>query len=240
MDDIDSKSGTRDSNAPKRNLSAYLLYQNAMRDQFKADNPGMTFGQLSKYTSHMYTSLTPQEKGEWNLRAQQDKARFDEEMRSYVPPPGHDAQGNLVEDRPAVKRQKKPKDPNAPKRARGSFVFFTFEMRPKIMAEFPGIKFIEMGSIMGERWRALSPEEKGRFEEMARNDKGRFTKEMQEYTAVKAEAVARTHAEMTKHVPPPMPMPVQAPMPVPQYSMPPQAFLDQHQQLYDQNHYTYS
>lgn len=48
-----SKSGKaeRDINAPKRNLSAYLLYQNAMRDEFKRENPGMTFGQLSKYTS---------------------------------------------------------------------------------------------------------------------------------------------------------------------------------------------
>ena len=28
----------RDANAPKRNLSAYLLYQNAMRDKFKGEN----------------------------------------------------------------------------------------------------------------------------------------------------------------------------------------------------------
>ncbi len=41
----------RDPAAPKRNQSAYLLYQNAMRDTFKQQNPGMTFGQLSKYTS---------------------------------------------------------------------------------------------------------------------------------------------------------------------------------------------
>ena len=47
----------RDPHAPKRNLSAYLLYQNAMRFQFKADNPGMTFGQLSKYTSHVSLQL---------------------------------------------------------------------------------------------------------------------------------------------------------------------------------------
>lgn len=32
----------RDPNAPKRNMSAYLLYQNAMREQFKRENPGMT------------------------------------------------------------------------------------------------------------------------------------------------------------------------------------------------------
>ena len=32
----------RDPNAPKRNMSAYLLYQNCMREQFKSHNPGMT------------------------------------------------------------------------------------------------------------------------------------------------------------------------------------------------------
>jgi hypothetical protein len=66
-----------------------------------------------------------------------------------------------------------PKDPNAPKRARGSYVCFTFEMRPKIMEEYPGIKFVEMGSILGERWRNLPPEEKKRYEDMAAQDKAR-------------------------------------------------------------------
>ena len=47
----------RDPAAPKRNMSAYLLYQNAMRDTFKQQNPGMTFGQLSKYTSAMYAEM---------------------------------------------------------------------------------------------------------------------------------------------------------------------------------------
>lgn len=36
----------KDINAPKKNMSAYLLYQNAMRDEFKRDNPGMSFGQV--------------------------------------------------------------------------------------------------------------------------------------------------------------------------------------------------
>merc|ERR1719491_367940 len=236
---------SRDSNAPKRNLSAYLLYQNAMRNQFKGDNPGMTFGQLSKYTSHMYKSLTPQEKAEWELRSQQDKARFEEQMRTYIPPPGHDAQGNLLEHRPTTKRAKKPKDPNAPKRARGSFVFFTFEMRPKIMIEFPDIKFVEMGSLMGERWRALTPEQKSVFENQAKADKERFNIEMAAYTTKKAEDVARSHAEMV-HAPLPsqqmMSMPGTLPaMPgvMPQYAMPPQSYIDPHQ-IYDQSHYSYS
>jgi high mobility group protein B2 len=176
----------RDSNAPKRNMSAYLLYQNAMRDQFRRENPGMTFGQLAKYTSAMYKCLTPEEKATWDARASEDKSRFDGEMACYVPPPGHDAQGNLIEDHRIQHRKvKKVKDPAAPKRARGSFVFFTFDVRPLIMKEYPGIKFVELGTVMGERWRALTPEEKKRYEDMASDDKVRFNNEMQKYMATK-------------------------------------------------------
>jgi hypothetical protein len=166
----------KDINAPKRNMSAYLLYQNAMREQFKRENPGMTFGQLAKYTSHM-------------SRAHQDKARFDTEISAYVPPPGHDARGVLIEDlRPRKRNKRGPKDPAAPKRASGAYVFFTNVMRPKVLQEYPGIKFVELGKVLGERWRALTPDEKKRFEEMASDDKVRFQVEMQQYTANQAAA----------------------------------------------------
>mmetsp|Transcript_5205 Transcript_5205/g.7345 ORF Transcript_5205/g.7345 Transcript_5205/m.7345 type:complete len:334 (+) Transcript_5205:168-1169(+) len=181
----------KDANAPKRNMSAYLLYQNAMREQFKRENPGMTFGQLAKYTSHMYKNLTPEEKATWDARAAQDKSRYDAEIASYVPPPGHDARGIMIEDhRPRKRNKRGPKDPAAPKRASGAYVFFTNEMRPQVMKEFPGIKFVEMGRILGERWRALTPDAKKRYEDMAAEDKVRFQMEMQQYTANQAVAQA--------------------------------------------------
>ena len=186
---VTAKTGRRgkpekDINAPKRNMSAYLLYQNSNRERFKLDNPGMTFGQLAKYTSHMYKNLTPEEKATWDARSQQDKARYDAEIAAYVPPPGHDARGVLIEDtRPRKKSKRAPKDPAAPKRASGAYVFFTNEMRPKVLQEYPGIKFTDLGIILGERWRALTPEEKKRFEAMAAEDKVRFTVEMQEYAS---------------------------------------------------------
>mmetsp|Transcript_22411 Transcript_22411/g.39404 ORF Transcript_22411/g.39404 Transcript_22411/m.39404 type:complete len:405 (+) Transcript_22411:133-1347(+) len=191
---VTSKNGRKgkpekDANAPKRNLSAYLLYQNAMREQFKRENPGMTFGQLAKYTSHMYKNLTPEEKATWEARAAQDKARYDSEIASYVPPPGHDARGVLIEDhRPRKRNKRGPKDPSAPKRASGAYVFFTNEMRPKVLSEYPGIKFVELGKVLGERWRALTPEQKKRYEDMANVDKLRFQNEMQQYTANQAAA----------------------------------------------------
>jgi len=173
----------RDVNAPKANISAYLLYQNAMRDQFKRENPGLTFGQLAKYTSHMYKNLTPEERAIWNENAAQDKIRYQNEIAQYVPPPGHDAKGNLVSEyRPTGKRHRKTqKDPNAPKRWRSSFVFFTFEFRPRVMQENPGIRFVDMGNVLGEMWRSLNPEEKKRYEDQAAQDKLRFAHEMEVY-----------------------------------------------------------
>ena len=181
-------------------MSAYLMYQNTMRESFRTENPGMTFGQLAKFTSAMYKSLTPEEKARWEDAAFQDKQRFESEMANYVPPPGFDPRGQLVDSitMPGAGRKynKKNKDPNAPKRARGSYVFFTLDERPKIVIEFPNMKFTEMGHLMGERWRALTPEEKKVYEDKANDDKKRFNEEMAAYNASK---------------PPPEPVPAPAP-----------------------------
>lgn len=181
-------SKVKDPNAPKKNFSAYLLYQNTMRDSFRTENPGMTFGQLSKFTSSMYKSLTPEEKARWEEAAQQDKARYEAELANYVPPPGFDQTGTLMEPPMMVggrKYNKKHKDPNQPKRARGSYVYFTLDERPKIVQEFPTMKFTEMGHVMGDRWRALPAEEKRRYEDLANEDKKRYSEEMAAYNAQK-------------------------------------------------------
>ncbi|KAL3826797.1 hypothetical protein ACHAXA_000623 [Cyclostephanos tholiformis] len=68
-----------------------------------------------------------------------------------------------------------------PKGARSSYIFFTNEQRPLVMAQFPAMKFTEQGVIMGERWRALTPEEKRPYEEMANADKERHARETREY-----------------------------------------------------------
>jgi hypothetical protein len=131
--------------------------------------------------------LTPEEKATWEARAEQDKIRYDAEIAAYVPPPGHDARGVLIEDyRPRRKNKRATKDPHAPKRASGAYVFFTNDARPKVLQDCPGIKFVDLGKELGKRWRALPPEEKKKYEDMAAEDKVRFQMEMQQYTASQA------------------------------------------------------
>merc|ERR1712024_146598 len=68
------------------------------------------------------------------------------------------------------------------------------EMRPLVMKQFPGIKFVEMGRILGERWRALTPDEKSRYEHLAAEDNMRFQVEMQTYNANQAAAQQQREA----------------------------------------------
>eukprot|EP00934_Nitzschia_sp_Nitz4_P003143 Nitzschia sp. Nitz4//scaffold22_size323478//226213//226392//NITZ4_000564-RA/size323478-exonerate_protein2genome-gene-0.50-mRNA-1//1//CDS//3329543106//3133//frame0 len=40
-------------------------------------------------------------------------------------------------------------------------------MRPKVLAEYPGIKFVDLGKVMGERWQALSPAQEKEYEDIS-------------------------------------------------------------------------
>lgn len=155
----------------------------------------------------MYHSLTPEEKARWEQAAAEDKARYLAEIADYVPPPGFTPNGILIESYRRVGTglgsgggRKKKKDPNAPKRARGPYVFFTLDERPRILVESPDMKFTDLGHVMGQRWRALPAEEKKKYEELANIDKKRFQDEVIEYNSRKpAENVTDGVTRSTTH-----------------------------------------
>ena len=138
-----------------------------------------SFGKLAKYTSSMYKSLSTEERNKWESDARKDKERYDREMESYEPPAGYNQSGYLNPKSTMVK------DPKAPKRARGPYVYFTMDERPKLKDENPDLKFTEIGHALGERWRALSAEDKKKYEEKANDDKKRHSDELAVYNANK-------------------------------------------------------
>lgn len=105
---------------------------------------------------------------------------------------------------------RKKKDPNAPKRGLSAYMFFANENREKVRAENPGIKFGDVGKILGEKWKILSEKERAPYEAKARADKKR-------YEEAKA-AYASYLAAMDTNVQPPHTVPMAA-APVPQRNM---------------------
>jgi len=172
----------RDPGAPKRNMSAYLLYQNAMRDQFKAINPGMTFGQLAKYTSAMYAEMPPAEKESWAARAEADKERYLHELSSYVPPAGYDAKGDAILTEAEYGQVKPPgrrygkveKDINAPKRNVSAYLLYQNAMRNSFKQENPGMTFGQLAKYTSCMYKNLTAEEKAAWVTRAEEDKKRY------------------------------------------------------------------
>lgn len=78
-------------------------------------------------------------------------------------------------------KKKKEKDPNAPKRALSSFMFFSKEIRSVIREKNPDASFGEIGKLVGDAFKKLSNEEKQKFQIMADKDKERYKEEMANY-----------------------------------------------------------
>ncbi|KAL3792936.1 hypothetical protein ACHAW5_006843 [Stephanodiscus triporus] len=83
----------------------------------------------------------------------------------------------------ANKKTKKKKDPNAPKSAKSAFMFFSGAKRSEIKEAHPEASFGEMGKLVGAAWKELSDGDKAEWEEKAKQDKVRYKKEMENYSA---------------------------------------------------------
>ena len=78
--------------------------------------------------------------------------------------------------------KKKKKDPNAPKRALSSFMFYSNAVRDTVRKAQPNIPFSEVAKVIGQQWRGLSAEDKKPYDDMATADKARYAQEKKNYT----------------------------------------------------------
>ncbi|CAD7670300.1 unnamed protein product [Nyctereutes procyonoides] len=98
----------------------------------------INFAEFSKKCSERWKIMSAKEKSKFEDMAKSDKARYDREMKNYVPPKG-DKKG-------------KKKDPNAPKRPPSAFFLFCSEHHPKIKSEHPGLSIGDTAKKLGEMW----------------------------------------------------------------------------------------
>ncbi|KAI8086899.1 high mobility group box domain-containing protein [Gilbertella persicaria] len=80
-------------------------------------------------------------------------------------------------------KKKKEKDPNAPKRNLSSYMLYSQEVRPSIVAKHPDLKAVDIAKLIGEMWNGLSDKEKQPYVKSAEKEKARFDKENEKYKA---------------------------------------------------------
>jgi len=84
-----------------------------------------------------------------------------------------------------MKRAKKEKDPNAPKRALSAFFVFSNEKRAAIAKAHPAWKVGEVAADLGRQWREMNAGAKKKYEDVAAKDKARYDAEMKKYKGKK-------------------------------------------------------
>ena len=73
----------KDPNAPKKAISAYLYFNAENRDKVKKKNPDIKPKDIMKELGKMWKALSEKEKVKYNKMADEDKARYDNEMKTY-------------------------------------------------------------------------------------------------------------------------------------------------------------
>jgi len=74
------------------------------------------------------------------------------------------------------KKPKKEKDPNEPKGAKNSYIFFTEQSRNSFKSQYPNANGQDLNKLMSEKWKTLTNEEKKIYMDLAMRDRERFQK----------------------------------------------------------------
>ncbi|XP_027034099.1 high mobility group protein B2a [Tachysurus fulvidraco] len=79
------------------------------------------------------------------------------------------------------------KDPNKPRGKTSSYAFFVQTCREEHKKKHPdtSVNFSEFSKKCAERWKTMSSKEKSKFEDLAKNDKVRYDREMKNYVPPK-------------------------------------------------------
>ena len=77
------KGAGKDPNMPKRPKTAFFIYSNDVREKVRQDNPGITFGDISRVISTMWKEMDQTEKEPFFAREREDKERYQIEMADF-------------------------------------------------------------------------------------------------------------------------------------------------------------
>ncbi|XP_054569879.1 high mobility group protein B1-like [Eptesicus fuscus] len=133
----------------------------------KHPDVSVNFSEFSKKCSERWKTMSAKEEGKFEDMAKVDKACYEQEIKTYIPPKGE---------------TKKFKDPNAPKRPPSAFFLFCSEYRPKIKGEHPGLPIGDAAKKLGEMWNHTVSGDKQPYEKAAKL-KEKYKKKIAAYRA---------------------------------------------------------
>ncbi len=157
--------------APKNNLSAYTYYIMDVRKDVQLNNPHMSFKEVAQHVGQMWRNLDVESRAIYTQKAESDKARYENDMIEWNTRLQAEAAEAALESKGKKKKKMGPKNPLS------AYTYFVMENRPLVSVDNPKLSFGEVAAKVGVMWRALSPEERVKYDTLAAEDKDRYERE---------------------------------------------------------------
>jgi len=168
----------RNPDAPKRGKSPYIFFSMEKREAVKQElGAEAKTTEIMKRVAAMWNLLDPSQKEIYNQRAEEDKIRYENEVKNF------DGLLRL----PAKGKNGKIKDPNAPKRGMSAFLLYSRDTRESVKAERPELKTSEISKVLGEKWKLLDDASKTPWVERAQVESERYRSEAAAYKEQQAQ-----------------------------------------------------
>ena len=166
-----------------RRRTGFELFRSEEQNRLKSEST-----EKFSLTAHM-----PLMAAKWKNSSMEYRAEFKDRAAQCSPVPRKPARKTRkrkddVEESTAVplKKKRKQRDPNLPKRPSSAFIFFSCARRSELSREFPSMKPTEMLKCMGLEWGKLV--DRGPFTARSDLDKIRYTNELAAMVAQKVES----------------------------------------------------
>jgi len=188
-----SRRRKRDSDKPKKALTAYVLYCGSKRPELMKENPEMKFVDVGRELGKLWKELGDDDRAPFIAEAEERKKQYDVDIKKYKEehPDSSDEDKRSKKRRKTSKKHdskkkgKKPKkrDPKAPKRAQNAYHYYQLEMKAEAKKENPSSNYQAINKILTEKWKSLGTDDRKPYVELADGDKERFQKEKAKYKA---------------------------------------------------------
>jgi hypothetical protein len=181
----------KDPDAPKRSCSSYIYFCIAKRGEIKENKPDLKGTEVTVELGRIWREdMDDDMKKEFRVEAENDKARYIEEMKEY-------SQSDSCES--VTKTKKGTKKSTGSKGARSAYIFFCMDLRPTLKNDNDDMSAKEITAELGRMWREEYKDDEELNEKyitLANVDKKRYQDETHEEGVEKVQKPRKTKKDV--------------------------------------------
>lgn len=180
----------KDTNAPKRPLSAYMQWAAENREDAKSKCGGTSsVTEITKMLGKMWGELPRNEKVKWELEAEAEMKKFKTKYAAYKSTKKYGVHEKTLREY-NIKMTYKPfgRDPNWPKRVASAYMIYWADKRSEVVSQTECKKVSDVMKLLAKSWKNLSAEEKQPYITKAAKLATKYAKEVEKYKKTKEHA----------------------------------------------------